>query len=72
MDIDCICDEHHRKCQVYPGGELPCKEYVVKFMEIDRTEEEAKKKLEDLSAAVKDFKKTVDTKIKQINKHKIK
>ena len=33
MDLSCVCDEHHRKCQ-----DDACKEYVVKFMEIDRTE----------------------------------
>lgn len=33
-DIKCICDEHHRKC------DQKCKEYVVKFIEIDRNKEE--------------------------------
>jgi hypothetical protein len=33
-DIKCICDEHHRKC------DKKCKEYVVKFIEIDRNAEE--------------------------------
>ena len=31
MDLICVCDEHHRKCK-----DDTCKEYVVKFMEIDR------------------------------------
>jgi hypothetical protein len=43
MDLKCVCDEHHRKCK-----DNTCKEYVVKFMEIDRqTElEEATKHLD--------------------------
>lgn len=32
MDVDCICDEHHRKCR-----DEKCKEYVVKFTEIKRS-----------------------------------
>jgi hypothetical protein len=35
LDLVCVCDEHHRKCK--PDAE--CKEYVVKFMEIDRKDE---------------------------------
>lgn len=34
MDLECVCDEHHRKCK-----DDTCKEYVVKFMEIDRKDE---------------------------------
>jgi hypothetical protein len=34
MDLTCVCDEHHRKCK-----DDTCKEYVVKFMEIDRESE---------------------------------
>lgn len=34
MDLKCVCDEHHRKCK-----DDTCKEYVVKFMEIDREQE---------------------------------
>ena len=34
MDLQCVCDEHHRKCK-----DDTCKEYVVKFMEIDRQDE---------------------------------
>lgn len=36
MDIACVCDEHHRKCQ----KDEECKEYVVKFTEIKRDEEQ--------------------------------
>ena len=32
MDLDCVCDEHHKKCNADSG----CKEYVVKFIEVDR------------------------------------
>jgi len=41
MDLICVCDEHHRKCT----DDTRCKEYVVKFMEIDR-----EKQLEDAVA----------------------
>ena len=43
LDLVCVCDEHHRKCK-----DDTCKEYVVKFMEIERrTElEEATKHLD--------------------------
>ena len=34
MDLECVCDEHHRKCK-----DDRCREYVVKFMEIDREDE---------------------------------
>ena len=34
MDLKCVCDEHHRKCK-----DDTCKEYVVKFMEIDREQQ---------------------------------
>ena len=34
LDLECVCDEHHRKCK-----DDTCKEYVVKFMEIDRQDE---------------------------------
>jgi len=34
MDLECVCDEHHRQCE-----DEKCKEYVVKFMEIDRAKD---------------------------------
>ena len=34
MDLSCVCDEHRRKCK-----DEACKEYVVKFMEIERESE---------------------------------
>ena len=36
MDLTCVCDEHHKKCK---PQDATCKEYVVKFMEIDRESE---------------------------------
>jgi len=42
MDLTCVCDEHHRKCK-----DDTCKEYVVKFMEIDREE-----KIEDFQVHI--------------------
>lgn len=31
MDIECVCEDHNRKCR-----DKQCKEYVVKFTEIKR------------------------------------
>lgn len=31
-DIECVCDAHHRKCK-----DDSCKEYVVKFIEVERS-----------------------------------
>jgi len=75
MDVDCVCDEHHRKCV-----DKECKEYVVKFTEIKRSETEKQlSKLEkDLikdgklmeKAAKRLNKQTTELK-KSINKFKI-
>jgi hypothetical protein len=35
MDLECVCDESNKKC----AKDSTCKEYVVKFMEIDRSDE---------------------------------
>ena len=56
MDIACVCDEHHRKCE----NDKDCKEYVVKFMEIDRKDE-----LED---AVKHLSQEADKARRNINR----
>jgi hypothetical protein len=66
-----MCEDGNRKCLVYPGGKLPCKEYVVKFVEIDRSEEEAIKKIKDFGDAVKKFEKDLQKKIKDLNKFKV-
>ncbi len=34
MDIECVCEPHDRKCR-----DKECKEYVVKFTEIERQKE---------------------------------
>ena len=54
-DIKCICDEHHRKC------EDKCKEYIVKFVEIDRDKE-------DLDDAIAGLKRETDTFQKNMKK----
>lgn len=64
MDVECICDEHHRKCD-----KDECGEYVVKFTEIERT----------VVDEVNDFAKSLNKEIfrlnteikKNINKFKI-
>ena len=66
MDLECVCDEHHRKCK-----DDICKEYVVKFMEIDRKQEleEATKHLSiearKLQSEMKRFQSKVSRSIKK-------
>lgn len=72
MNIDCVCEDHHRKCVNKPGEKSPCKEYVAKFVEIDRTKEEAEKQVKDFGDAVKKFEREIQKKIKQMNRFKVK
>ncbi len=70
MDLVCVCDEHHRKCK----PEVECKEYVVKFMEIDREEiiEDAKAHIEMETKKLRnDIKKFQSQVSKSIKKFKI-
>lgn len=67
MDLTCVCDEHHRKCK-----DDTCKEYVVKFMEIDRAQQDlddASKELEkvsrDLRRDIKKFQSKVSRSVKK-------
>ena len=69
MDLECVCDEHHRKCK-----DKACKEYVVKFMEIDRESrvEEAITQLEKASKNLRqDIKKFQSKVSRSIGKFKI-
>ena len=70
MDLTCVCDEHHRKCQ-----DDMCQEYVVKFMAINRAEqdlEDATKHLEDISKNVRrDIKKFQSKVSRSVKKYKI-
>jgi len=54
MDIECVCEPHHRKCR-----DKNCAEYVVSFTEIDRTNVELANKLnketKNLNDALKKF-----------------
>lgn len=68
MNIECVCDEHHRKCT-----NDDCKEYVAKFIEIDRNkeEEETLKQLEqDASNLTKTIKKFESEVSKSLRKFK--
>lgn len=70
MDLKCICDEHHRKCKATDD----CKEYVVKFMEIDREQkaEEAMAQLENETNNLrKEIRKFQSQVVKSIKKFKI-
>ena len=69
MDLECVCDEHHRKCK-----DKTCKEYVVKFMEIDRKQEleEATKHLSIEARKLQSEMKKFQSKIsRSIKKYKI-
>ena len=74
MDIECMCDEHNRKC------DKKCKEYVVKFTEIKRVLIDVNlKKLEAglikdeklLKKATKDLQKQTNELKKSIKKFKV-
>ena len=69
MDLQCVCDEHHRKCK-----DDRCKEYVVKFMEIERQSEleEATKHLSNEAKKLQNEMKRFQSKVsKSIRKYKI-
>lgn len=75
MDVACVCDEHHRKC-----ADKDCKEYVVKFTEIKRSEEMSRfDKLEKdltkdsrlIDKTTRNLKKQATELKKSINKFKI-
>jgi hypothetical protein len=69
MDLRCVCDEHHRKCK-----DDTCKEYVVKFMEIEREQEleDAVKHLETESKLLRNDIKRFQSKVsRSIRKYKI-
>lgn len=67
MDIDCMCNEHTRKCR-----DKQCKEYVVKFTEIERKRELPKLDKEEraLKKAVASLKQSETELVKSIKKFK--
>ena len=70
MTVECICDENDRKCK----GDKLCKEYVVKFIEVDRTDKvtDALKHLEKESDNLQNNIKKFESQIsKSIKKFKI-
>jgi len=71
MDLQCVCDEHHRKCKKDISG---CKEYVVKFIEVDREDpieqftSQIEKETANLRNSIKKFQSEIS---KNIRKFKI-
>jgi hypothetical protein len=64
--VECFCNEYARKC------DLPiCKEYVVKFTEIDRSAYKIEDANKNIKEVVKDLKKIKDKISKDINRFKI-
>lgn len=70
LDLECVCDEHHRKCKKQDAN---CKEYVVKFIEIDRNdpEEIAEKLAEGVGTLSKQMKKFQSEISRSIKKFKV-
>lgn len=70
MDVACVCETHHRKCQ-----DKICLEYVVSFIEIDRTNEKLVEGLnestKDLTSSLKKFQSEVARSVKNLKKIKI-
>ena len=64
MSIECICDERAHKC----GADDACKEYVVKFMEIDRRDEGVKDAVKRLEKETSNLGQTMKKFESQINK----
>ena len=78
LDIECFCDYNRKRCPVEKRPE--CKEYVVKFIEIERSEDEEKytKALKDadqaqteLTKKLKGFETELQKSIKKLKKFKI-
>jgi len=70
-DIECICEFCNGKC----GDGVGCKEYIIKLIEVDRTEEDLSPSINDLKIELKKlnkYTKLFDNKInKAIKKFKI-
>ncbi len=72
MTIECFCEPEDRKCR-----DKECREYVVKFIEIDRAnsfaeaERRLKVELRDVNSAVKKFQSEIAKNIKKMKKVKI-
>lgn len=64
MDIECICDEHHRECT----GDDACKEYVVRFTEINRRDQGVKDAVKKLEKEATNFGRTMRKFESQINR----
>ena len=56
LDVECFCDEGRKKCT--PEKKPECKEYVVKFIHIERSKAEvmAKEKRDELTKKLKKVK----------------
>jgi len=69
LDLECVCDEHHKKCDTNTG----CKEYVVKFIEVERNlEDDLKEHLDEETRKLRNEINRFQSKIsKSIRKFKI-
>jgi len=71
MDLVCVCEDHTRGGCIQKGTELVCKEYVVKFMEIDREQvlddamAHLEKESKNLRRDIKSFQSKVSRSIKK-------
>jgi len=63
IDIDCYCDINRKKCTKEQKPE--CKEYIVKFIQVDRSTEEFKEELKGLLVACKKHKTELERSLKR-------
>jgi predicted nuclease with TOPRIM domain len=67
MTVKCICDDNNRKC----AGDKSCKEYVIRFTEIERSEKvndaikHLEKEQQNLEKTIKKFESQVSKSIKK-------
>ena len=66
-NIECLCDEHHKKC----NKESHCKEYVVKFTEIDRTDEKLEEAVQNFNKVNKRLETEIEKSIRKLKRFKI-
>ena len=73
MDVECVCNENNRKCADVPGEKPKCKEYVVKFIEINRPVfvKDPDDQIKDFGTAIKKFDRDLKKKIKELNRFKV-
>ena len=71
LELECFCEEGRKKC---PSEKKPeCKEYIVKFIPIERSKAEvmAKERKEELTKKLKKFKTELEKNARKFKKMKM-